>query len=247
MGIATTRIRDLARPLCLAASAIVVVGTGAEAWAAPNLSLEVIETTTGYAQTFNPAGSLGPLFHTYDIAIDQPGAFTVNGSINANADIPTTPDGIPALLSSTLSFTNNYSDTLNFIVTMTLSMDTGNTPVNWNTSASWVLTGPSSGAELYTIPDMPLWAVSIDGTQVASLYDHGSGMGGSGSGPYDLSTYPKSGTFGAVEGSISIQLAFSLTPGATGGPTGAFTLVPGPGAAVMFAGMALCGPRRRRK
>lgn len=246
MEIRESLIQKFSRPLCAGVVAVACAATTAQAGVIPDLSLQVVESTTDYNQSFNPTGSSGDLFYTYGIGIDNPGVFSINGSINANPDIPGSGGGIPALLSTTLSFTNTYSETLNFIVTMTLSMSTGNIPVQWNTSASWVLTGPSSGAELQTIPGMPLWAVSIDDTLITTLYDDESGMGGSGAGPYDLSTDPKSGVFGPVEESISIQLAFSITPGATGGPTGAFTLVPAPGALALFACLGLGCTRRRR-
>lgn len=214
----------------------------AQAGVIPNLELHVTETTTGYNQTFNPSGTSGPLFYNYGVNVGN-NDFSINGDINGSPDI----DGpSPALLNTTLSFTNTSSSTLNFIVTMTLPMTT-NIPVSWNTSSSWVLTGPSSGVELQTLPGMPLWATFIDGIEIASLYDDPSGMGGGGGGPFNLNTDPKSGMFGPVTESIGIQLAFSLSPDATGGPTGGFTLVPAPGAIVVLAaGMFIGVPRRRR-
>lgn len=240
------RARPLAGSLCAGVLIVASFATTANAGVVPNLTFHVQETTTGFNQMYNPAGAAGPLFYNYGIGINE-SAFAINGSINASPDLPSVSNPSPALLSTTLSFTNNHTDTLNFIVTMTLPMTTGNTAVNWNTSASWVLTGPSSGAQLETIPGMPLWAVFIDNSPIATLFDHESNMGGSGSGPYDLSTDPKMGAFGPVTQSIAIQLAFSITPGATGGPTGAFTLVPAPGALALFAGLFVGASRRRRE
>jgi hypothetical protein len=220
------------------------LSTGVATAGVTNLELNVSELTTGYNQTFNPTGTAGPLFETYGIGINQT-EFAINGSINGSPDLP---GASPALLSNTLSFANLTSQTLEFVVTMTLSMTTGSTPVAWNTSSAWVLTGPDSpNTSLGTLANMPLWSVSIDNNLITTMFDDPISIGGAG-GTYNLNEPPQSGTFGPVQNSISIQLAFSLGADSTGGPTGAFTMVaPAPGALALFGAAFLVGGSRRRR
>lgn len=221
-----------------------MAGTAGAGIVSPDLELHVQELTSGYDETFNPAGTPGALFYNYNIGIDG-GDFQINGDINASPDLP---GPSPALLSTTLSFTNDSSEAMDFIVTMTLPMSTGSIPAQWNTSSSWVLTGPdSSNTFLETLEGMSLWSVFIDDSPVASLFSDPSSMGGSGGGEFNLNTAPQGGQFGPVEESISIQLAFSIGPNSTGGPTGGFTLVPAPGALAAFGAAFVIGGRRRRR
>jgi hypothetical protein len=223
----------------------VFAGSTAFAGIVPALELNVQELTTGYNQTFMPAGApVGTVWYHYPIAVSTPN-FSIDGSINGS---PTLPPDSPILLNPTLDFTNNSQSTLEFIVTMTLPANSFGTLSQWTTSASWVLTG-STGTPtfLQTLPGLPLWTTYIDGVEVAALYDHPSGMGGSNGGNFNLNTAPESGLFAAVAESISIRLAFSITAGSVGGPTGVFAIIPGPASLALLGIAGLAAGRRCRR
>jgi hypothetical protein len=210
--------------------------------AAHFLEFRVQELTTGYDQTFLPAGVPQPLWTSYTISGLPWGTtdFNISGFVNGSPDLPP-PSAL--MMGLSLTFLNQTSSTLEFIVRMTLhNASSMGLNSDWVTSSSWSLAGPSN-ASLLTLPGMPLWATYIDGNVVATMYDDPHGM----SAPGNLSAPAQSGLWTPVMDSIGIELAFSISGNSAGGPTGGFHIVaPAPGA-VALLGFGLLGMNRRRR
>jgi hypothetical protein len=193
----------------------------------------VTPTNTG------PVGPPGSHAWGFDVLVFHP-SFSISGDVNAS---PTTSP-VPAFINPTLNFANNTADSLWFLIS--INMPTAHEfglPLGWSTSASWTLTGPNP--MLSTLEDTPLWSVGADGTQVGSLFPDPVVMDNDNLNISDAT----SGMFASpVLDSMSIDLAFKLSPNAVGGVNGMFqTVVPAPGV-LMLAGVGgLIGTTRRRR
>jgi len=175
----------------------------------------------------------------YDVNVFDP-AFNITGEINAS---PTTSP-VPAFLNPTLNFANNSTESLWFLISITMPVaHTFDLPLSWASSASWTLTGPNP--ELKTLEDTPLWSVSTDGNELGSLFPDETVMNND-----NLNISDQMGGMldNPVSDSMTINLAFKLSPNAVGGVNGNFVILPAPGALAMLGIAGLVGttgrPRR---
>lgn len=222
----------------------------AQAGAVPDLFMSV-EVSDGMSTLFDSGNvnvqsegtDLGLLGYQYspqnNLAFNS-ALFTMNGNVLARPNIGL----LPATLHPNMTFDNNSDQTLEFLITYTLPMSTV-AGVDWISNSAWTLAGGPDPAAL-TVNGESLWTVSMDGAEVGNQFAAPSGMGGGGT--LDLSTDAIDGANGAIMDSVSIQLSFSITPGARIGANGyvSMTLIPAPAALALLGLGGLMAPRRRR-
>lgn len=236
--------RGSAATLALAATITAVVSVqSADAGVTMTVNVD------GFGDTFGPNGIVplqtpGAVIDKYNPDHSVAGLYNMWGDVNVihagNMQGMALPLNVENLSNQVLKFTITITADLTFLPTGGLS---------WVDSSSFNL-GGAANAELMTHgffnpgPDGPsLWQAYVDGVQVDDHFDDPSGMGGGGG---DLSEPNHVGVVGGVNNSISIQLAFLLSPGAIGGTSGQFQLTPAPGSLALLAGAGLIGRRRRR-
>jgi hypothetical protein len=210
----------------------------------PALTIDVDVNNGAFTETWTPgATDLGGGDIRYTVGQAIPGVLTMTGLVDARPD-PTHENGL--YLGPDLNFTNETDQNMDLIITITLPVSSFDVPGNWGSISTWNLGGPlGSDPTLMTLPGDSLWKLFVDDTEVGSLYDDPSGMGG---GTLSLFTSPIFGTSDPITDDISIRMAFSITPGATGGVNGAFGFnqIPAPGALALLGAAGLFARRRRR-
>jgi hypothetical protein len=115
-------------------------------------------------------------------------------------------------------------------------------------SAAFGLTTPPDGGTLASLIGEPAWQAFIDGAPVMDLLDPLEITNpGIGSPPVAFENRgPEAGPADPTD-SISVRVAFSLTPGAAMSMTSVFHVIPEPGALALLGVAGLARRRRRRR
>jgi hypothetical protein len=186
-----------------------------------------------------PFGPPGSQAWSYDVGVFHP-SFVIQGDVNAS---PTTSP-FPALLNTTLNFANTSSDSLWFLVRLTMPIaHTFTLPASWESPAEFTLTGPDP--ELRTLEDTPLWTVGVDGSPLGSLFPDPTVLDNN---QLDVNDFMSGVLANPVNDHMYIDIIFKLSPDAVAGVNGAFRIIPAPGAlALLGLGGLIAGTRRRRE
>jgi hypothetical protein len=167
--------------------------------------------------------------------------YTLGWNLNAEGD---------PLISGNIVTENLTANPLDVVLTVSIPVAALAAPTNMGGSAALSFTSDPGGGQLNSLAGTPVWQALIDGSPVQSLFNdpfnitHAGLQSSSQSQAFGL---PGLTTIGpAVNNTIGIQIAFSLSPLDQFSMTSFFQVVPAPGAMALLAFAGLAGSRRRR-
>ena len=220
-----------------AAVSLGLVVSSANAGVAPDLEFQWF--VDGADQSFNPNGNPlgGGTYNYQDSLVDLD--YSLSWDINVNPD---------PFVSGNIVITNTSAFTQEFDLTIVLgSNDTG--PGTFLTgSFAGGLTADDGGGTLASLAGAPVWSALVDGAPAVTFLDD----------PFSVNADPfqsvnvGSGNFAGLAGpalndSIAIRIAFSLTSGEQASFTSNFFVeIPAPAGLAMIAVGGFFGRRRRR-
>lgn len=222
--------------------AVVVAATATTATAGivPDFGIEVEIDGGGAMSVPATATDIGSGLWNFQGGLSEPGT-GLSFDINASDDPTNALSG--AFVGSNFTIENESLETQEYRISISLGLANAAPDATYGGSAGFALTG--TDGLLQSIPGSPLWLASADGAPVDSLFEDPMFLMFSGDGAASTSDDLVPGTLPGVSDSISIDLAFRLSPGDTVIVSGVFGIVPAPSAVLLLAGPLLAGRRRR--